>query len=82
MDLLKLQKANEIKKQIEKLNENIKDASYTQNESISGRQMYITWNGCQNPILAPSELWRTIGKLIITVNQSELMKLEKEFEAL
>ena len=70
-----------ISKQIKSIEGNIKRAEYTQNESFVMRSLYLNGNGFET-IEIPESLFRIIGKLIISENQQELMKLKNEFETL
>ena len=76
-----LEKAILISKQIKSIEENIKRAEYTQNESVVIRSTYLNGNGSET-IEIPESLFRIIGKLIISEYQQELNKLKKEFETL
>lgn len=76
-----LERAILISQQIKSIEGNIKQAEYTQNESVVIRSIYLNGNGFE-AIEIPKSLFRIIGKLIISEYQQELNKLKKEFEQL
>lgn len=76
-----LKKAILISERIQNIKKNIKQAEYTQNESVVVRETYLSGNGFDT-IIIPDSLFRIIGKLIISEYQHELINLENQFEAL
>ena len=78
----KLEKGQYISNQIEKCKENIKLADYTQNEEVFIRCSYLKFNGIDESIEIPKELFRIIGKLIKSEYELKLIELCKEFDSL
>ena len=82
MDLEKLAKSNAIYKDIAKCNLNIQRANYTQAEDVLIRETYLTVNGIKDVVEVPKSLFRTIGKLILSEYEKQLIELQKEFDEL
>lgn len=80
MDLDQLKKANEIAKQIEDCKTNLKRANYTQLENVTIRESDLSFNGIDDPIKIPKNLFRVIGKLVLAEYQTKLTELETKFK--
>jgi hypothetical protein len=82
MNLEQLEKGNQIVKEIEKCKANIKASNYTQLEGVVVRKTYLKVNGLDESIEVPENLFRIIGKLIISEYEQKLFKLENELKSL
>jgi hypothetical protein len=81
MDSEKLRRANVLEEQIERCKENIKQAKWTQSESVAVREMHLKICSDKN-VVVPETLFRIVGKLILVEHQQRLIELEKEFDSL
>jgi hypothetical protein len=82
MNLDQLSKANEIANKIEVCKKNIERANYTQLENVVIRESSLKFNGIDEPIIIPENLFRVIGKLILAEYQTKLIELETKFKTL
>ncbi len=78
----KLKRANELQKQIDFIKESLKDLSYTQSEKVTTRKSYLKFNGIENDIEIPENLFRFIGQIISFEYKVKLQELENEFNNL
>ena len=82
MNLEQLEKGNNLLKQIEQCKKNIKGAQYSQHTECSIRETMWKINGNDISVDIPKELFRIIGKLIISEYTQKLNELEKQFNEL
>ena len=75
----KLEKCNKIAKEIDQITIYLKEIKWMINDNVIERPMDIRFSGCDSYIVAPSEVFKTIGKLLYNEYQQKLMKLEMEF---
>lgn len=78
----KLKRANELQEQIDFIKESLKDLSYTQSEKVTPRKSYLSFNGVENNIEIPENLFKFIGRIISFEYKVKLQELENEFNNL
>lgn len=78
MDADKLQQGNRIQEQIEKLENDIEMARYTQVKDVLPRKSYLTFNGAKEPIEIPERMFRPLGLIILNELRNELHKVQTD----
>jgi hypothetical protein len=82
MNLEQLEKGNKIAKEIQNCKANIKAANYTQLENVVIRKTYLKVNGLEESIEVPENLFRIVGKLILSEYNQKLLEFESELKSL
>lgn len=75
----KLEKCNKIAKEIDQITVYLKEIKWMINDNVVERPMEITFSGCDLGIVAPAEVFKSIGRLLYNEYQQKLLHLEKEF---
>lgn len=78
----KLQKANELKRQIDFIKKNIESCEKTQYPETRTYGGTIHFNCSSLKIDVPESLYRIVGKIILSEEIVRLEKLQKEFDSL
>ncbi len=78
----KVNKANELTKEIDSIKESIGKIVYTQKDGVKIRESRFTCLGLDEGVEIPEILFRKMGKIIEIELKSRLSELEEEFEAL
>ncbi len=78
----KLSKANQLKSDMDYIKPDIKRLNYTQNKGVVERVSYLTFNGVDGKVEIPKELFKKIGKIVLTELKNNLKKIETEFNNL
>lgn len=78
----KLQRANQLVKNIEQCKEDIRNINYTQREEVKIRPMYLHYNGIDGQVTIPDTLFRIVGKLVLNELSCMLKEYELELESL
>lgn len=78
----KLDRANQLLKEIELSKQQIDFFDYSQCENVVERIWTIEHNGSMSRGIIPSSLWRSIGKIVQNEWKLKLIKSQTEFDEL
>lgn len=82
MKIENLNKANQLKSDIEFIEHNIKKLKYIQSTNVVERESYLTFNGISENITIPEEFFKKIGKTILNDYNKKLKAKQLEFNNL